>query len=67
MVWFEKASSFNALYGICTVDSYTINDCSLASLRTLAREVREDGLYRLPIDPVALLHSSERPTGPSSS
>jgi hypothetical protein len=44
----------------------TINDCSLASLRTLARGVREGGLYRLLVDPVAHVHSSGRLEEPSS-
>jgi hypothetical protein len=44
----------------------TINDCSLASPRTLARGVREGGLYRLLVDPMALVHSSERLDEPSS-
>jgi hypothetical protein len=40
----------------------TINDSSLASLKTLARGVIESGLYRLLLDPMALVHSSERMT-----
>jgi hypothetical protein len=44
----------------------TINDCSLASPRTLARGVREGGLYRLLVDPVALVHSNGRLEEPSS-
>ena len=45
----------------------TISDCSLAGPRTLARGVREGGLYRLLVDLVALTHSSRRLVGPSIS
>lgn len=38
----------------------TINDCSLASSRTLARGVREGGIYRLLTNPMALVHSNGR-------
>jgi hypothetical protein len=38
----------------------TINNCSLSYLRTLAIWVREGDLYRLLVDPVAHVHSSER-------
>ena len=45
----------------------TITDCSSSSLRTLARGVREGGLYKLLVDLVALTHSSRRLVGPSIS
>jgi hypothetical protein len=44
----------------------TISDCSLASPRTLARRVKEGRLFRLLVDPMALVHSSERMEEPSS-
>jgi hypothetical protein len=44
----------------------TINDCSLAGLRTLSRGVREGGLYRLLANIVPRVHSSERLDEPSS-
>ena len=43
----------------------TINDCSLSSLRTFARGVREGGLYELLVDLVALVNSSEKLDYPS--
>lgn len=44
----------------------TINDCSLASLRTLARDVWDGGLYKLLADLVVLAHSSGKLDEPSS-
>jgi len=43
----------------------TINDCSLSSLRTFSRGVREGGLYQLLVDLVALVNSSEKLDYPS--
>jgi len=39
---------------------YTINDCSLASPRNLARGVREGEIFRLIFDLVVLIHSNKR-------
>jgi len=44
----------------------TINDWSLSSTRTLARGMREGSLYRLLVEPMALLHSNERLEDPYS-
>jgi hypothetical protein len=44
---------------------FTINDCSLSSLRTFARGVREGGLYELLVDLMALVNSSEKLDYPS--
>jgi hypothetical protein len=45
----------------------TISNCSLASLRTLARGVWDGGLYKLLVDDhVALVHDSEKLGEPSS-
>jgi hypothetical protein len=42
-----------------------IGDCSLESLRTLARGVLDNGLCRLLVDPMALVYSSEKLNEPS--
>jgi len=44
----------------------TINDCSLASLGTLARGGLDGGLYAFLVDPIALAHSSRKLDEPSS-
>jgi hypothetical protein len=44
----------------------TDSDCSLANLRTLARAMREGGLYKLLVDPMARVHSNGRLEEPSS-
>lgn len=38
----------------------TINDCSLASQGTLARGVRDGGLYKSFVDPMVLVHTSRK-------
>ena len=42
-----------------------VNDCSLASLSTLAREVREGCTYMLLVDLVELIYSTKRLEEPS--
>jgi hypothetical protein len=44
----------------------TINDCSLASPRTLARGVQDGGLYKLLVDLMALVHTNKKLGEPSS-
>jgi hypothetical protein len=45
---------------------FTISDCCLAILWTVARGVLDGGLYKLLVDPVVLVHSTRKLDEPSS-